>query len=72
MPLGIDNFASTPIQGRGVLIDIERHRVRLKNYFPVARFGASYYVRTRDRFSLDAQTTQAAETIVAELAGRRS
>jgi kynurenine formamidase len=25
MPLGIDNFAATPIQGRGVLIDIERH-----------------------------------------------
>lgn len=51
------------LHARDELIDIERHRVRLKNYFPVARFGASYYVRTRDRFSLDAQTTQAAETI---------
>lgn len=48
------------LHAREDLIDIERHRVRLKNYFPVARFGASYYVRTRDRFSMDPEKTQAA------------
>ncbi len=46
------------LHARDDLIDIERHRVRLKNYFPVARFGASYYVRTRDRFSMDAEKEQ--------------
>jgi flavin reductase (DIM6/NTAB) family NADH-FMN oxidoreductase RutF len=51
------------LHARDELIDIERHRVRLKNYFPVARFGASYYVRTRDRFSLDAQKGLAADAI---------
>jgi flavin reductase (DIM6/NTAB) family NADH-FMN oxidoreductase RutF len=35
------------------LIDTERWRVRLQNYFPVGRFGASFYVNTRERFSLD-------------------
>lgn len=51
------------LHARDELIDIERHRVRLKNYFPVARFGASYYVRTRDRFSLDPEKSQAANPI---------
>ena len=41
------------LHARADLIDIERYRVRLQNYFPVARFGASYYIRTRDRFSMD-------------------
>jgi flavin reductase (DIM6/NTAB) family NADH-FMN oxidoreductase RutF len=41
------------LHAREDLIDIERYRVRLQNYFPVARFGASYYVRTRDRFSME-------------------
>ena len=40
------------LHARDELIDIERHRVKLQNYFPVARFGASYYIRTRDRFSM--------------------
>ena len=40
------------LHARDDLIDIERHRVRLQNYFPVARFGASYYIRTRDRFAI--------------------
>ena len=33
-------------------IDIEKHRVRLQNYFPVARFGASFYINTRERYAL--------------------
>ena len=41
------------LHARDNLIDIETWRVRLQHYFPVARFGASFYVRTRDRFSLE-------------------
>ena len=40
------------VHTRGDLIDTERWRVRLSDYFPVARFGASFYTTTRDRFSL--------------------
>ena len=40
------------LHARDDLIDLERYRVRLQNFFPVARFGASFYIRTRDRFSL--------------------
>jgi len=42
------------LHAREGLIDLERYRVRLQDYFPVARFGASFYVRTRDRFSMQA------------------
>ncbi|WP_077033909.1 flavin reductase family protein [Pelomonas sp. KK5] len=41
------------LHARDGLIDLERHRVRLQEYFPVARFGASFYIRTRDRFSME-------------------
>ena len=41
------------LHAREDLIDTERYRVRLQNYFPVARFGASFYIRTRDRFAMD-------------------
>ncbi|MEO8152986.1 MAG: flavin reductase family protein [Rhizobacter sp.] len=41
------------LHAREGLIDTERWRVRLQEYFPVARFGASYYINTRERFSLD-------------------
>jgi flavin reductase (DIM6/NTAB) family NADH-FMN oxidoreductase RutF len=37
------------------LVDTERWRVRLQEFFPVGRFGASFYVRTRDRFSIAGQ-----------------
>ncbi|CAN5346928.1 flavin reductase family protein [soil metagenome] len=43
------------MHARDELIDTDTWRVRLENYFPVARFGASYYIRTRDRYLLDAQ-----------------
>ena len=42
------------LHAREDLIDLDTYRVRLQNYFPVARFGASYYIRTRDRFALGA------------------
>ena len=41
------------LHARDDLIDTETWRVRLQNYFPVARFGASFYVNTRERFSLE-------------------
>lgn len=45
------------LHARTGLIDTERWRVRLQAYFPVGRFGASFYTRTRDRFSVEARTT---------------
>lgn len=41
------------LHAREGLIDTERWRVRLQDFFPVARFGASFYIDTRNRFSLD-------------------
>jgi len=41
------------LHAREGLIDTELWRVRLQNYFPVGRFGASFYVNTRERFSLE-------------------
>jgi len=37
---------------RDGLIDTEKWRVNLREYHPVARFGASFYTRTSDRFSI--------------------
>lgn len=41
------------LHAREGLIDTELWRVRLQDYFPVARFGASFYTTTRDRFSFE-------------------
>ena len=43
------------LHARDELIDIETWRVRLQNYFPVARFGASFYINTRERYALGEQ-----------------
>jgi flavin reductase (DIM6/NTAB) family NADH-FMN oxidoreductase RutF len=40
------------LHAREGLIDTTTWRVRLDQYFPVGRFGASDYVSTRDRFTL--------------------
>ncbi|MDM8354766.1 flavin reductase family protein [Pandoraea communis] len=56
------------MHARDELIDTQQWRVRLQNYFPVGRFGASFYVDTRNRFSLEqdgGQTT--ASTAVDEM-----
>lgn len=45
------------LHARDGLIDTEAWRVRLQDYFPVARFGASFYVTTRDRLSMDAKSS---------------
>jgi len=54
---------------RDGLIDVERWRVRLQEYFPVGRFGASFYVRTRDRFAVDGtdKETKATATAIDEI-----
>ena len=39
------------------LIDTDAWRVRLADYHPVARFGASFYTTTRDRFAVGAPST---------------
>lgn len=51
------------------LVDAERWRVRLQEFFPVGRFGASFYVRTRDRFSIANQDleTNASSTAIDEI-----
>jgi flavin reductase (DIM6/NTAB) family NADH-FMN oxidoreductase RutF len=56
------------LHAREDLIDLERHRVRLQNYFPVARFGASFYIRTRDRFAMSAGHGGAESTGIDEIA----
>ena len=45
------------LHARDGLIDTELWRVRLQDYFPVARFGASFYINTRERFSLEEPST---------------
>lgn len=40
------------LAARDGLIDTQAWRVNLREYSPVARFGASFYTRTNDRFSL--------------------
>ncbi|MEJ8825163.1 flavin reductase family protein [Variovorax humicola] len=41
------------LRAREGLVDTELWRVRLQDYFPVARFGASFYLRSRDRFAME-------------------
>jgi flavin reductase (DIM6/NTAB) family NADH-FMN oxidoreductase RutF len=41
------------LHAREGLVDPVAWRVNLQTYFPVARFGASFYVNTRERFSLE-------------------
>ncbi|MEP6792572.1 MAG: flavin reductase family protein [Ramlibacter sp.] len=45
------------LHAREGLIDTDLWRVRLQDYFPVARFGASFYINTRERFSLETRST---------------
>ncbi|HEX4336880.1 MAG TPA: flavin reductase family protein [Polyangiaceae bacterium] len=49
------------------LVDTELWRVRLQDYFPVGRFGASFYVRTRDRFSIDGADRESRSTAIDEI-----
>ena len=47
---------------RDGLIDTTAWRVNLRDYHPVARFGASFYTRTNERFSLSESTGHRAGT----------
>jgi len=55
------------LRARDGLVDVERWRVRLQEYFPVARFGASFYIRTRERFSLDGSDRESRSTSIDEM-----
>ncbi|PLR23032.1 flavin reductase family protein [Caulobacter zeae] len=50
------------LHAREGLIDTKAWRVSLQDYFPVGRFGASFYVTTRDRFSLEDEAGKVRET----------
>lgn len=50
------------LHAREGLVDTDTWRVRLQDYFPVARFGASFYVNTRERFSLEGSASAPATT----------
>jgi hypothetical protein len=49
------------------LVDTETWRVRLQDYHPVGRFGASFYVTTRDRFAIEGTNTEARTTSIDEI-----
>jgi flavin reductase (DIM6/NTAB) family NADH-FMN oxidoreductase RutF len=55
------------LHARDELIDVERYRVRLQNYFPVARFGASFYIRTRERFAMQESGREVRSTAIDEI-----
>ena len=52
---------------RDGMVDTERWRVRLQDYHPVGRFGASFYITTRDRFAIDGQDREARSTPIDEI-----
>lgn len=55
------------LRARDGLIDTELWRVRLQNYFPVARFGASFYLRSRDRFAMEGAGGTGSRTSIDEI-----
>ena len=55
------------LNARDDLVDTERWRVRLQNYHPVGRFGASFYTRCRDRFVIGEDTPQTRSTNIDEI-----
>jgi flavin reductase (DIM6/NTAB) family NADH-FMN oxidoreductase RutF len=55
------------LHAREGLIDTARWRVRLQEYFPVARFGASFYLRSRDRFAMEGAEATERQTAIDEI-----
>lgn len=53
------------LAARAGLVDTEAWRVNLRDYHPVARFGASFYTRTSDRFTLSDAPQKAPATATA-------
>ena len=52
---------------RDGLVDRDTWRVRLQDYHPVGRFGASFYVTTRERFAIDPQDLEVRSTPIDEI-----
>lgn len=50
------------LHAREGLVDPVAWRVNLQSFFPVARFGASFYVNTRERFALGGDGAEVRET----------
>ena len=50
------------LAARDGLIDTEAWRVNLRDYHPVARFGASFYITSRERFAIEDAPGQAVPT----------
>jgi hypothetical protein len=48
------------LAARDGLVDTQAWRVNLREYRPIARFGASFYTRTEDRFSIADRAGEAA------------
>jgi flavin reductase (DIM6/NTAB) family NADH-FMN oxidoreductase RutF len=48
------------LSARHGLVDTERWRVNLRDFHPVARFGASFYIRTSDRFEIQDKVASSA------------
>ena len=46
------------LHARDGLVDTDAWRVRLQEYHPVSRFGASFYVRMGDRFAISGATEE--------------
>lgn len=56
------------LHAREGLVDTATWRVRLQDYHPVGRFGASFYITTRDRFAIDGQDRESrASTTIDEI-----
>ncbi|MGK2900629.1 MAG: flavin reductase family protein [Burkholderiaceae bacterium] len=56
------------LHARDGLVDTETWRVRLQDYRPVGRFGASFYVRTNERFGIgDGRAEPETRTAIDEL-----
>ena len=56
------------LHAREGLVDTATWRVKLQDYHPVGRFGASFYVRTNDRFAMaDAAAPARTATVIDEI-----
>ena len=55
------------LSARDGLIDDQKWRVRLQDYHPVGRFGASFYVKTAARFAVGGAGLQAQKTAIDEI-----
>lgn len=55
------------MSARPGLVDTKAWRVDLRQYHPVGRFGASFYVKSTDRFAIAAQEREARRTTIDEI-----